>query len=81
MALLTAVVAAPVLVPIRYDSDLDVILTVNLSYIAVGFILYQVNEEGKRKPSRFGSITWNERESRYSQAKIELFGLYQALRA
>ncbi|KAJ8453582.1 hypothetical protein ONZ45_g19657 [Pleurotus djamor] len=36
---------------------------------------------GKRYPSRFGSITWNEREARYSQAKIELYGLFRALQA
>ena len=31
-------------------------------------------------PSRFGSITFNDRESRYSQAKLELYGLFRALR-
>ena len=30
--------------------------------------------------SRFGSISWNERESRYSQAKPKLYGLFCALR-
>src|SRR5271155_2994337 len=29
---------------------------------------------------RFGSITLNERECRFSQPKLELYGLYQALR-
>jgi hypothetical protein len=28
---------------------------------------------------RFGSIPWNEREARYSQPKIELYGLFRAL--
>jgi hypothetical protein len=46
----------------------------------VGFILLQVGEDGKRYPSRFGSITFNDRESRYSQAKLELFGLFHALK-
>jgi len=36
---------------------------------------------GSVTPSRFGSITWNERESRYSQAKIEIYGLWHALQA
>ena len=56
-AIKEAIIAAPALVPIRYNSNLEVILAVDSSYIAVGFILYQVNEEGKRKPSQFGSIT------------------------
>ena len=75
------VIAAPILCAIDYSSDREVILAVDSSYIAVGFILYQLGADGKRRPARFGSITWNERESRYSQAKIELFGLYRALRA
>ena len=32
-------------------------------------------------PSRYGSIAWNKQESRYSQAKIELYGVYRCLRA
>ena len=76
-----AVIASPALCAIRYDTDLEVILAVDSSYIAVGFILYQLSDEGKRRPARFGSITWNERESRYSQAKIELYGVYRAMRA
>jgi hypothetical protein len=36
---------------------------------------------GKHCPARFGSITWNKRESRYSQAKVELYGLFCALKA
>jgi len=49
--------------------------------MAVGFILSQMGSDNKRYPSRFGSITWNEREQRYSQAKIELYGLFRALKA
>ena len=44
-------------------------------------ILLQLSADGKRYPSRFGSITWNERESRYSQAKIGINGLQGALQA
>jgi hypothetical protein len=40
----------------------------------------QKRNDGKRYPNRFGSIAWSERESRYSQAKLELYGLFRALR-
>jgi len=49
--------------------------------MAVGFILSQKGEDGKRYPSRYGSITWSEVEQRYSQAKLELYSLFQALKA
>lgn len=78
----TAVINSPALKPIDYASGREVILAVDSSYIAVGFILFQLGHDGRtRFPNRFGSIAWNERESRYSQAKIELFGLFRALRA
>jgi len=41
----------------------------------------QTCEDGQRRPSRFGSIGWNEHESHYSQPKIELYGLFRTLRA
>src|SRR5208282_5114160 len=34
-----------------------------------------------RYHAHFGSITLNDRESRFSQPKLELYGLYRALRA
>jgi hypothetical protein len=43
-------------------------------------ILSQIDEAGKRRPARYGSVPMSERESRYSQPKLELFGLYRALR-
>lgn len=73
--------SAPALRPIDYDSDLPVMLSVDSSYIAVGFILSQMDEAGKRRPARYGSIPMNEREARYSQPKLELYGLFRALRA
>lgn len=76
-----AVINSPALVPIDYGSEREVILAVDSSWIGVGFVILQKGEDGKRRPNRFGSITWNERESRYSQAKLELFGLFRALRA
>jgi hypothetical protein len=74
-------IECPAIRQIDYGSGRLVILSMDSSYVAAGFILLQVAEDGKEYPSRFGSITWNEREARYSQAKIELYGLFRALRA
>lgn len=71
----------PAIRALDYTSGNEVILLVDSSWMAVGFILSQLGDDGKRYPSRFGSITWNEREQRYSQAKIELYGLFRVLRA
>jgi hypothetical protein len=76
-----AIVSAPCLKPIDYESDNPVILAVDSSVVAVGFILLQIGDDDRRYPARYGSITWNDRESRYSQAKLELYGLFRALRA
>jgi len=75
-----AVVTSSALCAIDYLSPRPVILTVDSSNLATGYALFQIGTDDKRYPSRFGSITWNERESRYSQAKIELYGLFHALR-
>lgn len=80
-AMKLAVSSAPALRPIDYESDLPVILSVDTSFKAIGFILSQIDENGKRRPARYGSIPLNDRESRYSQAKLELYGLFRALRA
>ena len=78
-----ALFTSPVLRPINYKSYAPVILSVNTSYIAVGYILPQDNLE---KPclqyhSWFGSIMLNEWECCFSQLKLELYGLYCVLRA
>ena len=57
------------------------VLAVDTSVIAVGFILSQQGEDGKHYPNRFGSISLMSVESRYSQAKLELYELFRALRA
>jgi hypothetical protein len=75
------VLSSPTLKCLDYMSKREVILAVDTSNIAIGFILLQVGEDGKRYPSRFGSIALTEVESRYSQAKLELYGLFRALRA
>lgn len=75
-----AVANSPALRSIDYDTDRPVILAVDSCMNGAGYILLQIGEDGKRYPSRFGSITFNDRESRYSQAKLELYGLFRALR-
>jgi transposase InsO family protein len=71
----------PALRPIDYTSERPVTLQVDTSNIAIGMILSQEDEQGRLRPSRYGSIPLNERESRYSQPKLELYGLFRALRA
>jgi len=74
------IASSPALRPIDYDADRPVILAVDSCANGVGFILLQIGEDKKRYPSRFGSIVFNERECRYSQAKLELYGLFRALK-
>jgi len=75
------IASAPALRPINYASENPVILSVDSSRDAAGMILSQLSEDGKtRHPARYGSIPMSETESRYSQPKLELFGLYRALR-
>src|SRR5882724_10646293 len=76
-----AIVMAPYLWPIDYHCDQMVILAVDSSCIATGFILLQLGADGKQYPSHFGSITWNDQESCYSQAKIEIYSLWHPLQA
>ena len=76
-----AVVSSPALRPIDYESGRPVILAVDSSNKGYGYILYQVGADNRRYPNRFGSATWNATQSNYSQPKVELFGLYCALRA
>ena len=73
--------SAPALNPIDYSSDRAVVLSVDTSLHAVGMILSQLDEQGRKRPARYGSIPMNDRESRYSQPKLELYGLFRALRA
>ena len=74
------VTSAPALYPIDYKSDKPIVLSVDTSKIAVGIILSQEDEEGRRHPARYGSIPMSPVESNYSQAKLELYGLFIALR-
>ena len=49
----------------------------------IGYFLCQCMEEDERRQnySHFGSITLNEQEARFSQPKLEIYGLYRALKA
>jgi len=78
-----ALVKSPALRPIDYHSGAPVIFGVDTSHIAIGSILSQCDPDNPklRYVARFGSITLNEREGRFSQPKLELYGLYRALRS
>ena len=78
-----ALLASPALRPIDYTSNSPVILAVDMSPLAVGFYLCQADKDNPRKRyfARFGSIPLNDRERRFSQPKLELYGLFRALRA
>ena len=73
--------SAPALNPIDYKSEHAVVLSVDTSWQAIGIILAQYDGLGRKRPARYGSIPLNERESRYSQPKLELYGLFRALRS
>jgi len=73
------VASAPALHPINYTSDEPVVLLVDSSTDTAGMILSQLDNKGHCCPARYGSIPMSERESRYSQPKLELFRLYRAL--
>ena len=62
-----------------YESSWEVVLTVDTLVITVGFILSQEGEDGKRYLNCFGSISLTSVESQYSQAKLELYGLFCSL--
>jgi hypothetical protein len=66
---------------IDYDCENAVVLAVDTSYIAIGFYIYQEGDSAKIKKVfvKFGSITLNAREAKYSQPKRELFGLKRSL--
>ena len=85
---------APVLVKLDYElakkmSHLDplprpsehglVIVGIDSCQNGTGWILFQMVEKEKH-PVIFGSCTFNETESRYSQAKLELYGVFRAIK-
>ena len=80
-ALKAALLTSPALQPIDYTSDTPVILAINTSQITIGFLLCQCNTENPHICcfACFGSITLNNCESHFSQPKLKLYGLFQAL--
>ena len=78
-ALKTAIIHSSALISIDYSTDHAVYLSVDSSIHGVGWILTQDCPNGCCCPARFGSISWNEHESRYSQAKLELYSLFRTL--
>ncbi|KAL9938177.1 hypothetical protein V8E36_002800 [Tilletia maclaganii] len=63
-----------------YFSGDEIVLAVDSSSIATGYVLYQERPTG-RVVILYGSIGFTEVESRYSHPKLELCGVYKAVRA
>ncbi|KAL1938197.1 hypothetical protein VTO73DRAFT_11841 [Trametes versicolor] len=90
-ALKDLVSSAPVLKAIDYDAarsihppltppmDGLVVVGVDSSIYGAGWVLYQYHGS-VRHPALFGSCTFTAPESRYSQPKIELYGVFRALK-
>ena len=72
--------SAPALRPIDYKSGRPVILSVDTSQYGIGFVLSQINEQGRRVPARYGSLPLPDTATRYGQSKLELYGLFRALK-
>ena len=67
--------------PEMCTSDLGLVtIAVDSSIIGAEWILSQITEKGEL-PVLFGSVTFKEHKSRYSQPKLELYSLYHALKA
>ena len=71
---------APALKPIDYLCDRKVYLSVDTSIHGIGFILSQEDETGRRAPAQYGSLPLSPTEANYGQFKLELYGLFRALR-
>jgi hypothetical protein len=78
-ALKTTIVQSSALISIDYLTDRTIYLSVDSSVHGIGWILTQDCPDGQQHPVHFGSISWNEHESCYSQAKLELYSLFHAL--
>ncbi|KAJ2927254.1 hypothetical protein H1R20_g9839, partial [Candolleomyces eurysporus] len=77
-----AVEEAPVLKPLDVTSGQPVRLSVDTSYLAVGWYISQRDaiDPNKWNYIRFGSTLLNSTEANYSQAKRELYGIMRALK-
>ena len=76
-----ALINSPAIHAIDYTFPSPIILAVDTSNIAIGFFLCQCNIDNPRKCfyNRFSLITLNDRELRFSQPKLKLYGLYRML--
>ena len=80
-ALKAVLLTSPALQPIDYTSPAQIILAIDTSQITIGFLLCQCNTKNPHIHhfACFSSITINDRESCFSQPKLELYGLFQVL--
>lgn len=78
-----AVMNCGVLRPIDYSrvDKYPPILAVDASNTACGLELAQMDEKGRRRPARYMSIYYDEVQQRYSQPKLELYGVFIAMKA
>lgn len=69
--------------PIVYGriDDYPPIVAIDSSQQGCGVELAQMGVDGKRYPARFLSLYFNEVQQRYSQPKLELYGVFVGLRA
>ena len=67
------IIQSPALRRLDYESSQEVVLAVDTSVIAVGFILSQEGEDGKHYPNHFGSISLTSVESRGLVGQFLLF--------
>jgi hypothetical protein len=66
--------------PLNYAAhNWPIILAVDSSITTIGYVLMEVRDNKHQYLSRFGSIAWTEHKSQYSQAKLELYGLFCTL--
>jgi ribonuclease HI len=76
-----ALTHAPALVRIIYtDKAGEVILGVDASLKGWGAVLMQLDDQGRRHPSRYESGLWNTAEQNYDATKRECRGVLKALR-
>ncbi|MBW0576727.1 hypothetical protein O181_116442 [Austropuccinia psidii MF-1] len=55
-------------------------LTIDSSYIAAGAVLMQEDENGKDRPVLYEAVTFSMLEYKYSQPKLELYGVARILK-
>jgi hypothetical protein len=76
----TLVSNAPALRPIDYRCGRPLILSVDSSIHGIGFVLSQDDPQGRRVPARYGSLPLTGEAEKYGQSKLELYGLFRALK-